>query len=540
MLLLVRIFVLSWACLLACRAATPRVVQPLWSYQVQGLSPIGPDGPWQAVLVDYTGLVTGGLLASYLDNESSNVVPSEPGLQYPQGNGDTLRASDSWNNFTGVGTGIDTLVSMVAFPGSLYINTTVFVSDSWSIGLPTGRKYRLNAGTLELYLKNSSNILGGLKARGLIDTMSWSTHIGSVPHQLPGSCMLGGYDPNRAIGAAAVSNAVSKSDSEYIDHLFLLDTILGVEKGGSPFPPEEQITATTPRSVWDGARTSNIAAGAPYDAYVVKIRPSSPGIYLPKQTCANIAKLLPVTWRPDIGYYTWNIDDPRYKNIITSPTYLGFVFSDQTTKNITIKVPFPLLNLTLESPIVDTPTPYFPCHPTEAIAVLGRAFLQAAFYAANYETNIAYLAQAPGPRVKQSITQALPSDGSTSLLTLPPEELAKSWDTIWTPLPEIDTSQDNSSSSSGLTSGAIAGIVIGVLVGAGALGSVVLMLWRRKNKANTANTANVTYSPVEKDKRFEADPTSSNVYELPPTANVGDLNIENVRYSRDIGELESK
>lgn len=219
-----------------------------------------------------------------------------------------------------------------------------------------------------------------------------------------------------------------------------------------------------------------------------------------------------MTWRPDIGYYTWNVDSPHYTNIITSPAYLGFVFSDRNAKKVTIKVPFALLNLTLESPIVDKPTPYFPCQPTDATALLGRAFLQAAFYAANYETDTRYLAQAPGPKVKQSIAQSLPSDSSTPLLTLPLEEFAKSWDTIWTPLPEIDLSRDDSSSRHGLSGGAIAGIVIGVLAGVGTICAVVLILWRRKNKANTANTV---YSPVGKDKKVEDDPTLSSRYELP-------------------------
>lgn len=252
MLLPVRILFLSWAYFLACRADTPRVVQPFWSIQARGgcfgcLPPFGPDGPWQAVLLDYPGLVKGAFLASYLDDESFNIVPSGPGFQHPQGNGVTLTLSNPLNNFTGVGTGINTRVSTVTGPGSLpYINTTVFVSDSWSLILPTGRRYSLNVGTLALYSKDGNNILEGLKTGGLIDTTSWSTHIGSVPYELPGSCMLGGYDPNRAIGDAAVLNAAVTGESDHVGHLFLVDALVGVEKGGSPFLPEEQITATTP------------------------------------------------------------------------------------------------------------------------------------------------------------------------------------------------------------------------------------------------------------------------------------------------------
>ena len=64
-------------------------------------------------------------------------------------------------------------------------------------------------------------------------------------------------------------------------------------------------------------------------------------------------------------------------------------------------MPFALLNLTLEAPLVTEATPYFPCYLSDNIYSFGRAFLQAAFVAEDLSTGNGYgtwfFAQAPGP-----------------------------------------------------------------------------------------------------------------------------------------------
>lgn len=49
--------------------------------------------------------------------------------------------------------------------------------------------------------------------------------------------------------------------------------------------------------------------------------------------------------------------------------------------------------------MVTVPTPYFPCVSTgtDGDGILGRAFLQAAFFAADFQRNLTFLAQAPRP-----------------------------------------------------------------------------------------------------------------------------------------------
>lgn len=201
----------------------------------------------------------------------------------------------------------------------------------------------------------------------------------------------------------------------------------------------------------------------------------APYLALPNSTCDAIAKELPVTYNPKYGLYFWNVEDPQYTRIVTSPTYLGFTFDN----NFTIKVPFKLLNLTLEAPLISTPTQYFPCQPpqdpTQTIYSLGKAFLQAAFIGVNWASNGQwFLAQALGPGVG-TVPQQIPITSSSIAAT--PNDWALSWKSAWTPLPVTESSPEGSKgkapsghhlsggASAGIAIGAVAAVLIGIAIG---------------------------------------------------------------------------
>ena len=76
------------------------------------------------------------------------------------------------------------------------------------------------------------------------------------------------------------------------------------------------------------------------------------------QTCANNAQHLPAKFQPGIGLYTRGTNGStaaEYQRVVRSSAYLAFVFQRPGDSNIAIKVPFALLNLTLDAPIVTTP-----------------------------------------------------------------------------------------------------------------------------------------------------------------------------------------
>ena len=175
--------------------------------------------------------------------------------------------------------------------------------------------------------------------------------------------------------------------------------------------------------------------------------------------------------------------------IVTSPAYLSFTFrmNRSDSQNMTINVPFKLLNLILEEPLTHTLIQYFPCRPLTngGSYTLGRAFLQAAFVGVNWQSDLNgswFLAQAPGPNTPSSTAVATPIGFSDTSISSSSNQWIDSWKGSWTVLDESSSSSNttaagsdatpsatNSSASStsssigtkGISHSAIAGIVLG-------------------------------------------------------------------------------
>ena len=224
-----------------------------------------------------------------------------------------------------------------------------------------------------------------------------------------------------------------------------------------------------------------------------------------------------MTYSDDLALYIWNTSSPAYRDVTSSPTYLYFMVNNGASDvNASIKVPFAVLNLTLLPPLAKTPTAYFPCRalsleddtPMSAY-MLGRAFLQQAFYAIDWNGLNMWLGQAPGPNVPSGEIQDL-------RLGLPRSETP--WEDTWsrhlTPLvavpsyvssvipsarssstPGPDTTPTTSSPK--LSSGAKAGIGVGVVIGAlGLLAFGVSTLRLRQIQALQQTNANKVYTSV--------------------------------------------
>jgi hypothetical protein len=203
-----------------------------------------------------------------------------------------------------------------------------------------------------------------------------------------------------------------------------------------------------------------------------------------------------VTYEAKYGLYFWNTGDPNYKVIVSSPAFLSFTFraNGSISQNMTINVPFSLLNLTLSAPIVNTPTQYLPLRPSlgpSGSYELGRAFLQAAFVGVNWQTatgvgsGVWFLAQAPGPNTPSDnpSTSINPTDnsiiGSTS-------SWKDSWKGVWTVLNSTNPSPGGSNQAKktgGLSHGAIAGIAVGAIAGLSLCGLAAWCLHRRRTNS---------------------------------------------------------
>ncbi|KAK8165684.1 hypothetical protein BKA80DRAFT_254313 [Phyllosticta citrichinensis] len=254
--------------------------------------------------------------------------------------------------------------------------------------------------------------------------VSCGMHYGSASLNFNGSLIFGGYDKGRAIGKSAqVAN----------DSVQLLDISLGVEEGASPF-----------------AQGFTLKSGLLSNPVPSTIDPLMPGLYFPAAGRSPLASHLPVTFDPTTGYFLWNVDDLACERLMTSPAHIAFTFPPAAgqSDNPTIKAALRLLSLTLDAPLVESPTPYFSCTsiPHSNKAYLGRAFLQAAFIGRNFHPDVSWLAQAPGPCHDKTALGVMVKELSMSNTDIESSEASsdtwmKSREDHLTPLPEPSTTE---------------------------------------------------------------------------------------------------
>lgn len=496
-----------------------------WSTQYYG-----PDGPWQAVKITVGGTSPDILLINEDHKQldllpggewNSKILTSKACAQYKDGTcgkGGTwdpkasasVSTTDSWiDEASGVSSsGQGILLQATTVSSFSYWNTSLVIIKDITITNPDGTERGPQLGSLALGAPEMSqkfatdatratapmlgySFPGGAFNKSQTRSFSYGLQIGSAFHGYVGSLIFGGYDKGRLIGPYTAFNEVP----------LLLDISIGVAAGGSPwdFKEKKGLLISNTSQV-----TTLSALPDPRQAY----------LHLPGKTCEEIAKYLPITFDTTLKYWLWQTEKPEYKIIVSSPAYLGFTFppAPGASSNVTIKVPFSLLNLTLDVPITKKPTPYFPCLPYNPSGgkpyILGRAFLQAAFIGRNWNRQVSWLAQAPGPGVSKNGLGNVMLDIENSDVTLPDvftnERLfAQSWERYWTPLPDPEngsttstpTSSNSpppltgsSSSSPGLSNGAKIGVGLGAAaVALLAIGVGILYMCYRRRR-NTSQT----------------------------------------------------
>ncbi|KAJ5679514.1 hypothetical protein N7462_007758 [Penicillium macrosclerotiorum] len=504
----------------------------------------GPDGPWQAISVGVgspeqeVALYPGGqwsstiLLSTLCDNTtklvSSTCFAETAGL-FNYGKSVTVSDYITDPSWGAMHASVDGYADKGVFYETLKLGGGTNVPNVSITGVkefyqtyPNGYNYPDSVGILSMGAPAPTHIWDGktmmfiadyLYASGSDDSKipsySWAMHIGSAALGIPGSLMLGGYDQNRIMGDISAQPFTSFDSSHPGGNLVigLQDIGLGVATGGSPWSFTEKSGLLA---------ESNSSISAPV---TLEVDPTRPYLYLPGSTCDAIAANLPVQFNDSLGLYLWEQND-QFQTIVTSPAYLSFTFQKNSAddETIAIKVPFRLLNLTLEAPLVEDSTPYFPCFPTTESYFLGRAFLQAAFVLENYGNADGdgnwYLSQAPGPGLNATSEITSVSESQTAISSTS-NSWEESWESYWTPLSSSATSSSSSSSSSsgsstpngaasstqsssGLSTGAKAGIGVGCGVGGFALifvGSWFLIQRRRRRQEQQELKVNALYTP---------------------------------------------
>ncbi|KAI1110183.1 aspartic peptidase domain-containing protein [Nemania sp. NC0429] len=500
-----------------------QVVQLLWTSDVLHPRPytLGPDGPWQAVTLGIGETPTGSMgpgrfgtdlwptdghdtyiVANTTDGENAlEDSPSATELQFYSGpppewfvyNTSTAQSWDAYGYVESI-----LLQPLVSRP--ITLNRTILVMNNSVFTGADGRAFPNRVGVLGLGPNSRNNpdhdpsILEDLKTSKNITSISFGMHMGSAQHNQTGSLVLGGYEKNRALG----HTGIFKVDDSGLGGVFLVDVLLGTQVGRSPY------NQSAIGSIYQGIGNNSYAAdlvkslgGRPGSALALP-SPSVPYIYLPPGTCETASQYLPVTWNESLELYVWNQSDPRYSTIVKSSAYMALVFADSNAQNLTIKVPFQLLNLTLLPPLVDNARPYFPCKPLYSPSgtwPLGRAFLQAAFYGANHDTQTLFMAQAPGPNMQQRVLKTI-NENDTSISTNSVDWFEESWSGYWTvhddpsemgptPIPTPPPVPQ-----SGISAGAKAGIAVGSILGGLGISGAVFLLWRRARNKRTITNEN--------------------------------------------------
>lgn len=468
----------------------------------------GPDGPWYAVPVKlgsdsqavdlYPGATYGStILSSNLCTNTSlgSTCYAEKAGTYTQYTSDssTNGSNDVWEPFLwGSGGGrksrtvLDTMTLSNSQKTTWEKNITLYVTDEAYMTYPGNMSYQPSIGFLSLgapseylyYPRESDNqgwwITSRLWDDSEIPSIGYGMHIGSTATDPPiePSLYLGGFDKNRVLGE--VSSQPVSSGGEYPNAALIIqlnDIAIGVEEGESPFSFNNKTKTGL-------LQTNGTNLGSTPQ---LELNTAQPYMYLPTAACEAITTYLPVNYNSALGLYIWNTSDPNYEIIVKSPAYISFSFVKDTDNNnqLEIKVPFALLNLTLEAPLVDTPTRYFPLAHYDGVPLFGRAFLQAAFIGVNWgagdTTGNWFLAQAPGPELI-SVPNIESMNAGTTTITGSSSSWKNTWSSYWTPV------SDTSSPSSGLSSGAKTGIGVGVGVGGALviLGAAVFFLHRKR------------------------------------------------------------
>lgn len=500
----------------------------------------GPDGPWQAVQVQFgtpgqdIDAYPGGVWESLLLAPKICTYPESGPTCSAQKAGvyEPKKSSTAYElnyrhivNETFFGTQLltgdgtfyfDTLTMLGTdlIPNFALPNLTTLLVTRGYRTLPNGTTYSAAVGNIALEAQasnmsfstgsgslNGSLLTGYLADHDVVPSSSFGLHIGSASLRISGSLWIGGYDQFRIVGPVS-----SQSYSQNGFPIDLLDVSIGVAVGESPFNTSSV--------------TGLLAQGnsSLIPSLSVEVDSKEPYLYLPESTCQAIAAWLPVTYAPDLGLYLWNTQDPLYQRIVSSPAYLGFTFrlNNAAVQNMTIKVPFKLLNLTLTEPLAHTPTPYFPCSlPTLPEYRLGRSFLQAAFMGVNWMTDnhgVWFLAQAPGPNIG-SQPQVTRIEALDNVLQQSQQKWEDTWQGIWapitengeqpTPTPPTPGDPAPKSSDAGPPVGLIVGVTVGVVAVAAIAVAVFLKMRKRKKRETESATDLPPNPPLPDEKAFQ-------------------------------------
>ncbi|KAF2427566.1 acid protease [Tothia fuscella] len=339
-------------------------------------------------------------------------------------------------------------------------------------------------------LDNSTpSLLSRLKNQSHIPSLSWGYTAGMHKHDPPvfGSLTLGGYDTSRF------------EDNK-------LNFTMGIDQSRDLLVAVQRITSST---------TSTPLLSKPIYAFINSVVPH---LWLPVSACEAFEKAFNLTW--DATSQLYLVSSNVHQSLLqTNPTVTFEIGPSDTGENVKIQMPYGSFDMNASFPLVKpegNSSLYFPLRraDNDTQYTLGRAFLQNAYIAANYEYfNFTVKAAKYPPNGAQQSLVMLPAKGTS-----------------------------NSKTRSGLSTGG----VIGIAVAGGVIGLIAMFLiWfflikKRKSKQDSELLRSVEIGSDHVDRK-ELDGMDSaiaeadNVYqrnELESVAVRHELDSKGVKYHR--------
>lgn len=296
-----RMQLLLWAILIWHVSAQSRI---LAVYSSSGTA-YGPFGPWTAPeirvgtgaisLIPFYPRTTAGSLF-YSSNAGGSYLPARSTTAKPNGTTtyiDSLSQVDDTRGELQVYYDIITVgdnpvaanISMGVVNKIVYYGKYQGVQGSHGAMNWIGFGYGLYREEDPSHVDPGFEFIHELKANRSIGSKSFGFHLGvaGFARSKTGSLTLGGYERNRVLGQPAVFDWP-------ISHVFVVDILVGVQLGDSPF---ELITGPTsvfegPDDEWEHSEAAG--AGGKAGSVLVRISPEMPHMGLPARTCNALAQ----------------------------------------------------------------------------------------------------------------------------------------------------------------------------------------------------------------------------------------------------------
>ncbi|KAK4204897.1 aspartic peptidase domain-containing protein [Triangularia verruculosa] len=250
------------------------------------------------------------------------------------------------------------------------------------------------------------------------------------------------------------------------------------------------------------------------DSITAFIDSSTPYLWLPTEVCDRFADALNLTWREDLGLYTFAGGGEQYTRFQNDDS-LSFTFTLSSFDNtdnfgqpfnvpgiVNITVPSAAFAQVLRYPFRnviqwgDSSIPYFPLKRSTKegnnnIYIIGRAFMQEAYIITTYDKSIFSLHQALFP-------ESASSNYSLEAIARPPDS----------PYPEFTSAPDLNTTNNRLGTGQTVGIVFSAFITGSILGLLIWFCCRRKKSKQNPQTAETDEDKREAQVAEEEEPQS--------------------------------